>query len=284
MDEPVSRYYVSQGLKLHWSDWGNEGAPPLLLVHGGLDHGRSWDAIAKGLRNDYRVMALDLRGHGDSEWVRGSSYPLPDYVADIYEFLQQQKIEKVRIVSHSMGGGISLLLAGSFPELVERLFVIEGLRVMLPNTDPIQDRMTRWIGQIQDQSRRQPRGYASIEDALARMQAAHPRLTEQQARHLTTHGVRQRPDGTWFWKYDGGIRLRSPYRLSFEDVSQLWSRIACPTLLVRGAASGRPDPAEKGWMQYFQHGSIHDVDGAGHWVHHDNPDGILELARNFLRE
>ena len=283
MTFPVARYYVSQGLRLHWSDWGNEGAPPLLLVHGGLDHGRSWDVIAEGLRDDYRIMALDLRGHGDSEWAKASSYPLPDFVADVYEFLRQQQIERTRIIAHSMGGAVSLLLAGTFPAMVEKLVVIEGLRIAAPKVMPVHQLMSAWVEQIQEQIRRIPRGYASVDEALVRMRQAHPRLTEDMARHLTIHGVRKRPDGTWFWKYDGGIRLRSPYRLSFEQNAELWSRIECPTLLVRGTASGRPDPVANGWIKHFHHATIHDVEGAGHWVHHDEPDTILTISRAFLQ-
>ena len=74
--EPADRFYESQGLRLHYVDWGNEAAPPLILVHGGLDHCRNWDAIARELQPHFHVVAPDLRGHGDSEWARGSSYSL----------------------------------------------------------------------------------------------------------------------------------------------------------------------------------------------------------------
>ena len=69
--EPAARFYESQGLRLHYVDWGNEAAPPLILVHGGLDHCRNWDAIARELQPHFHVVAPDLRGHGDSEWAKG---------------------------------------------------------------------------------------------------------------------------------------------------------------------------------------------------------------------
>ena len=77
---PTSQVYFSQRLRLHYVDWGNPSAPPLLLIHGGRDHCRSWDWVAEVLRDQYHVIALDLRGHGDSGWATGSSYPLAEFV------------------------------------------------------------------------------------------------------------------------------------------------------------------------------------------------------------
>ena len=77
---PASSYYVSQRLRLHFVDWGNEDKPPLLLVHGGRDHARSWDWVARELRDDYHVIAPDLRGHGDSAWAIGGHYTVQEFV------------------------------------------------------------------------------------------------------------------------------------------------------------------------------------------------------------
>lgn len=283
MVEPVSRFFTSQGLRLNVWDWGNESAPPLLLVHGGLDHGRSWDYFAQRLRDDYHVMAFDLRGHGDSDWAHGSSYPLPDFVADVANFLFQEKIERTKIIAHSMGGAISLLLAGTFPQMVTRMVVIEGLRPAAMKISSPHEQMKLWIEKIRHNNMRAPRGYTTFEDALARMREAHPRLTDEQARHLTKHGVKQLVDGTWFWKSDINMMLRTPYRLSFEDHASIWKHIECPVMLVRGTASGRPDPAGNNWISHFRNAVIHDVEGADHWVQHDEPDALLATSREFLR-
>ncbi len=76
MAEPEDCFYDSHGLRLHYADWGNQAAPPLILIHGGLDHCRTWDAVARELQPHFHIMAPDLRGHGDSEWAKGSSYSL----------------------------------------------------------------------------------------------------------------------------------------------------------------------------------------------------------------
>ena len=123
-DAPEARTYVSQGLRLHYTDWGNESAPPLILVHGGLDQSRSWDAMARALRATFHIVAPDLRG---PDWATGSSYSLSDHVYDLTCLIKSAGLEQVAIVSHSMGGMVSLTYAGAFPEKVSRLAVLDGV-------------------------------------------------------------------------------------------------------------------------------------------------------------
>jgi len=131
MSGPTSQIYFSQRLRLHYVDWGNEGAPPLLLIHGGRDHCRNWDWVAQALRHDYHIIAPDLRGHGDSQWAVGGSYAIADFVYDIQHLLKQKNLTPVSVIAHSMGGAISLLYTGAFPETVKKLVVIEGI-IMSP--------------------------------------------------------------------------------------------------------------------------------------------------------
>lgn len=124
---PTSHYYYSQRLKLHYVDWGNITAPPLLLIHGGRDHARTWDWVAQALRDSYHIIAPDLRGHGDSEWARGSQYAMIDYVLDIAQLLEQLQWFPMTIIGHSLGGGVACQYTGVYPERVKRLVAIEGL-------------------------------------------------------------------------------------------------------------------------------------------------------------
>ena len=105
---PVSHTYISQRLKLHYVDWGNEGAPPVLLVHGGRDHARSWDWVAQGLRDDYRVIAVDLRGHGDSQWNTCGTYNTDDFVCDLDKLVDVADLAPVRIIAHSRIGRVEV--------------------------------------------------------------------------------------------------------------------------------------------------------------------------------
>ncbi len=284
---PTSHSYFSQRLKLHYVDWGNPEAPPLLLVHGGRDHCRNWDWIARELRKDYHVIAPDLRGHGDSEWIRGGTYNTMDYVYDIAQLIHQQKLAPLKIISHSMGGGVSLRYSGIFPENVEKLVAIEGVGPspkMIAERKPYEvDRAMRgWVKQLRKFSGHQMRRYPSVEEAAARMKEANPHLSLEQAHHLTVHGVNQNEDGTFCWKFDNYVRAYPSTGMNMEDSVALLSRIECPTLLVRGAESNAPDPKEDGRAEVFQNVRIETVEEAGHWVHHDQLDIFMDLLKDFL--
>ena len=282
---PTSRYFYSQRLKLHYADWGNEGAPLLLLVHGGRDHCRNWDWVAEALCGDYHVIAPDLRGHGDSQWAIGGGYAMVDYVLDVASLLDQLGEFPLTIIGHSLGGAISLQYTGVYPDRVRKVVAIEGLG---PPPRMIRDvaaneRMDRWVKEMQDLARRKPRPYDTLEEAVARMQDANPRLTPEQARHLTVHGSYRGEDGTYLWKFDNYVRASSPYLFNMRDARELWGRITCPVLLLRGTESWAEDPVEDGRAATFSDYEFHNVEGAGHWVHHDRLDEFLALTQAFLR-
>ncbi len=286
---PTSHSYFSQRLRLHYVDWGNAGAPPLLLVHGGRDHCRNWDWVAEALRRDYHVIAPDLRGHGDSQWMLGGSYSISEYVFDIAQLLHQTELTPLTIIGHSLGGAISLRYAGLYPDTVKKVVAIEGVG---PPPDrekedadlTAQGRVIRWVDQLRDLAGRVPRRYKTLEDAWARMQEANPHLTPEQARHLTIHGVNQNEDRTYSWKYDNYTRATPPFTMPSAATKELWGAIACPTLLIHGTDSWATDPRKDGRAAYFKNATVEEVSGAGHWVHHDQLAVFLKLVRDFLKD
>jgi pimeloyl-ACP methyl ester carboxylesterase len=285
---PASRIYFSQRLRLRYVDWGNPGAPPLLLVHGGRDHCRNWDWVAAALRHEWHILAPDLRGHGDSQWSRSGNYSMAAYLYDLAQLIHQQELAPVSILAHSLGGMIALRYAGIYPDNVRRLIAIEGLGAMpRPMVErarrPIAERMQRWIAEQRALSGRLPRRYPTLEDAFRRMQEANRHLSAEQALHLTQHGVNQNEDGTYSWKFDNYVRAEPPYGMTREDVEALWGQIACPTLLVYGKESWASNPEADGRIRHFKHARVVSFDNAGHWVHHDRLDAFLDLARDFLR-
>jgi pimeloyl-ACP methyl ester carboxylesterase len=301
---PTSRTYFSQRLRLHYVDWGNAERPPLILLHGGRDHCRSWDWAAQALRDEWHVIAPDLRGHGDSQWPSDGHYSIAGYVYDLAQLVHQQRLAPVSVVAHSLGGHVALRYAGVYPESVARLVAIEGLgprwvtadegpaaRPPMPEDDeefrrlrrPIHERMDQWIRDKRALAGRLPRRYASLEEAVHRMQEENPRLTAEQARHLTAHGVNQNEDGTYSWKFDNYVRVWPPYDMRGREIQRLWSRIACPTLILFGRESRFGDPARDGRAAAFGQARVVGFDGAGHWVHHDRLDEFLRVVRDFLR-
>jgi pimeloyl-ACP methyl ester carboxylesterase len=278
--EPKDCFYESQGLRLHYADWGNAEAPPLILLHGGRDHCRSWDIIARSLQPHFHVMAPDLRGHGDSEWAKGSSYSLSDHVYDLTHLVGADR--KTVVVGHSFGGMISLAFAGTYPDRVSRLAIFDGAFLPPEPSVSIDAQMAGWVAQLDKLSRSKARHYRTIEEAAERMSAHNRRLSAEQALHLATHAVKTNADGTYSWKYDPFQRARAPYRLTRSDYIALWSRIACPTLLLCGGESFIPDPAKSGILHHFQQAEQTIIAGAAHWIQHDKPDEVLAALRSFL--
>jgi len=286
---PASKFYVSQRLRLHFLDWGNEEAPPLLLIHGGRDHARSWDWVARALRRDFHVIAPDLRGHGDSAHAVGGHYSMPELVLDVAQLVDAIQVSPVAIVGHSLGGAVALQYAGIFSERVRKLVAIEGLgpapelrERMLAVSAP--ERLRSWIEQMRALADRVPRRYATIEDAAKRMREENGRLSTELALHLTRHGVARNEDGTYSWKFDNAIRAPSPMRPDFPGLEATWAAIRCPVLLARGTESWASDPEKDGRSRPFRHARLANVAGAGHWVHHDRPEEFLALVHAFLGE
>ena len=284
---PTSRIYFSQRLRLHYVDWGNPDAPPLLLVHGGRDHCRNWDWLAGALRDDWHILAPDLRGHGDSQWSPDGNYGMAGYVYDLAQLIHQQELAPVTIIAHSLGGMIALRYAGIYPGSVKKLVAIEGLgasprRLAEQSKRTIAERMRSWIDEQRGLAGRMPRRYASIEDAFKRMQEVNKHLAPEQARHLTQHGVNQNEDGTYSWKFDNYVRADAPYEMTVAEVEELWQQIACPTLLVYGGESRASNPSQDGRARHFRDAAVVGVENAGHWVHHDRLAAFLAIVRGFL--
>ncbi|MBU2531254.1 MAG: alpha/beta hydrolase, partial [Alphaproteobacteria bacterium] len=181
---PSSNFYRSQRLRLHYLDWGNHHLPPLILLHGGMDHGRSWDQVALRLRDKFRVIVPELRGHGDSEWTSDGDYTLAGYVYDLAQLIHQQGLAPVTIVAHSLGGNISIRYSALYPDNVRKLVAIEGLG---PSPERLAEQagksaaahMREWIERKRALSARQPKRYQTLEEAALRMREKNNHLSPE---------------------------------------------------------------------------------------------------------
>jgi len=284
---PNSQTFISQRLRLNYFDWGNHDAPPLLLVHGGRDHARSWDWVAEQLSPHWHVVAMDHRGHGDSDWVSDGNYSSNDMVYDLAQLVHQLGRGPVSIVSHSMGGNVALRYAGMFPDMVRQIVAIEGLGPSPEWKDkqrstPYPERMREWIEKKRKAAGRVPRRYESIEAAYARMIEENSYLTKEQARHLTIHGVNRNEDGTYSWKFDPHLNVWAIEDVADEFIEATWAAITCPTLLLYGTDSWASNPQKDGRIKHFNNARVIEFEKAGHWLHHDQFDRFMKVVGDFL--
>jgi pimeloyl-ACP methyl ester carboxylesterase len=301
MAEFSERFFRSGTLRIHVRDWGKPTAPPLVIVHGLRDHSHSFDDLARGLADRFHVLALDLRGHGDSETT--PYYSFGHFSLDLHNCIRAFRLEQPVLVGHSMGGEIVSTYAGSFPDVPDRIVVIEGLGP--PPIDPGRELQWTVAGYAAiDKAMAFQHGLADLEAAYRRLRERNPRLTETQARELALLGTRAREDGTLEWKFDpmlATLSVGSWFNLEFAMA--FWRRVTVPTLLIHGAESGefwRAGPGgtlprgAKGTAPYlepddlarrvacFRDVRVVDVAGAGHMVHFDRPAELLAEVRVFL--
>ncbi len=258
----------------------------MILVHGGLDHARSWDWTARALRDDFHVYALDLRGHGNSAWAPGALYSVAEHVLDLSALADIINAFPLYVVGHSLGGIISLLYAGIYPDRVKKVVAIEGLGPP-PNHrvhKPAVDRYREWIETVRKLEHRVPHSYPDLKTAVARMKEANPFLSDEQAEHLTLHGTNWNADGSIIWKFDNYARIFPPYGMNIDDMKQVLGNISAPALLFWGRQSWAQDPEVDGRASVIKNSRLVKVDRAGHWVHHDQFDLFLSETKKFLAE
>ncbi len=260
------------GLRFHYRDWEHEGAPPLVLLHGFTGHARSWDTFARAMRDRYRVLALDQRGHGETAWA--DDYAPERMVEDVEAFRRALGLERFALLGLSMGGRNAYTYTALYPDAVERLVIVDiGPEIVPSGSARIQQSV-----QAQDV-------FDDPEEAFRQARAANPRPPEAEQRHRVMNNLMQRPDGRWTFRYDA--KLRSPdYRRPRPNPEEGWAlmpKITCPTLLVRGAESDilSRETAER-MAREIPDCRLVEVPDSGHSVPLDNPQGFLAAVRGFL--
>jgi pimeloyl-ACP methyl ester carboxylesterase len=259
-------------------------------VHGGLDHARSWDWVAKTLREDFHVYAMDLRGHGNSAWAPGALYSVAEHVLDLSvlgEIINRSlgRQEPIPIVGHSLGAITTLLYAGVYPERVAKVVAIEGVGLPIEEARySAPERIRRWIEKVRAIENRTQHSYPSLAAAVARMQEANPFLSREVAEHLTLHGTNWNADGSILWKFDNYARVFPPYGANLDEAAEVLRQIACPTLLFWGRESFAKDPEHDPLAAEIANRRVVKVDRAGHWLHHDQLEIFLRETKKFLAE
>jgi esterase len=261
------------GLRFHYLERGDPAAQALVLLHGFTSHSRSWDTFATAMCERYRVLALDQRGHGESEWA--ADYAPERRVEDMEAFVAALGLDRFVLLGLSMGGRAAFMYAAKNPAKLERLVIVDIAPEIMPAG-----------GQRIQAGIRMNDLFDDPEEAVAAARAANPRPPEAELRHRVLNNLVQRPDSKWTFRYD--IALRSPDRplLSPADPTPIWESlrsITCPTLLVRGAESDllSRDLAAR-MVATIPNCRLVEVPDAGHSVPLDNPPGFLAAVRTFL--
>lgn len=230
------------------------------------------------------MIAPDLRGHGDSERVgAGGYYHFMDYVADLDDVIRQLARTRVILVGHSMGGSVSGYYAGTRPERLTALALLEGLGPPDMASSDGPTRTAQWIDAWRTaRTKQQP--MASLDDAIRRLRKHDDLLTEPLARDLAEHGTRP-VEGGLVWKHDPLHMTMGPYAYRLDTAIKYWSRITCPTLIVDGAQSklNLPDSERAARRAHFANHRHVVLDQCGHMIQRHQPakvaDLLLELAR-----
>ena len=276
---PEDRFVEANGMRFHCLDWGNAGAPGMLLLHGFAQTCHSWDFVALAFCDRYHVVALDQRGHGDSDWAEDGDYSPEAQQGDIAAVVSAIGLRDFVLMGLSMGGRNSFTYAATHPDDVRALVVVDaGPQNMRTGSQKIRN-----FVQQEDE-------LDSVEDFVQRVLAYNPLRDPVQVRGSIMHNLKQLPTGKWTWKYDR--RFRQPGGRRFQQdpemTQRLWrymESLTCPTLVVRGAQSDiiALDTAD-GMHKRIPDGRMATVEKAGHLVMGDNPSGFERAVTEFLSE
>jgi pimeloyl-ACP methyl ester carboxylesterase len=274
---PAEHDVVVDGLRLHYLDWGRRDRPPLLFLHGGCLTAHTWDLVCLALRVDFHCLALDQRGHGDSEWSPILDYGPDAHVRDIRGLIERLCLERPVLVGHSLGGLNAMIYATAAAEQLAGVVLVD----VGPDPQP------RAVKRIADFVMGDP-GDGSVEDFVERARAFNPRRDPRLLRYSLLHNLRRLPDGTWTWKYDRrGLTPEHVARVrrTLEGLRDGAEGITCPVLVIRGAESdAMSDEQAAAFAATLPDGRWAKVENAGHTVQGDNPRGLVEVLTHFLAD
>jgi pimeloyl-ACP methyl ester carboxylesterase len=287
MKPSESLFLQVRGLRYHVRRWGRAGAPKMVLLHGWMDVSASFQFLVDALRAEWDVIAPDWRGYGQTDWGRSDCYWFPDYLADLDFLLAAlSPDEAVNLVGHSLGGNVAALYAGIRPARIRRLVNLEGFG--LPQTRPEQapKRYAQWLDELHEKPGLKP--YRDFDELSRRLKTNNPRLTTERADFLARHWGRAAEDGSVLLRGDPAHKIVNPLLYRYEEVRACWEKVSAPVLWVDAAESDtlsrmRLKPEEQvERRRAFANLRYATVQGAGHMLHHDQPEEVARLIEEFL--
>lgn len=257
-------YLNESAPKLHYVDRGGGGAATLVLLHGLQDCAANWDGAAERLADRYRIVALDLRGHGESGPSPDGAYTLADYSDDVRRLLEGLDLKRVVLVGHSHGGLTATAYAASNPEAVTALIALDS--DIAGDTDGAPEHAAAAV-------------WGSLAEVAGYIGAMQPYATAAAIERQAVNLAVELPDGKWALRADPAVR-KTHVRV---DLRKEWSRLRCPVLVLRGRASTVLNhEAAVGLREALPGARIAELEGAGHWPHQEIPGAFDSTLRWFL--
>ncbi len=272
--QATSRYATINGLKMHYVEWGNAQATPMVCLHGLRAYGHWFDDFAAVVSDRYRVLALDQRGRGETDWAPDGDYTRAAYVSDVEAFIETLRLDKLILIGHSMGGLNAIHYTARHPERVLALSILD----IGPEVEPAgMQRMRTELGNT-------PAGFDSWQAAKAFLKMRHPKASEENRQTRLTWMLKEGSDGRIAWRIDQAIFDPNLKPDAPQQTWDLLSQIRCPTLILRGGESDVLSVATcQKMLTCIPASQWVDIPGAGHMVLEDNPEACNAALLDFFK-
>jgi pimeloyl-ACP methyl ester carboxylesterase len=272
---PSDKFVTANGLRLHYLDHGNEGAPWLVCIHGLTGNAHNFDALAPVLTPRYHVISIDVRGRGDSEWGPPTEYLHQNYASDLAAMLETLGVARTSLIGTSMGGIISMMYAGGWPNRVERLLLNDiGPEI----NEAGAARIGNYVGNA-------PERFKDLDEVVAHFKQNYPamaRLTNEVAREFVKWSVKPAPDSGLMWKMDPNVRRPVRGTRQRFDFWVPYARITCPILIVRGGESDILAPDTTARMCKVQNlATVVEIPGVAHAPMLTEPASLAAIKEFF---
>jgi pimeloyl-ACP methyl ester carboxylesterase len=286
LKQSESLFLDVRGLRYHVRRWPRDGAPKLFLLHGWMDVSASFQFLADALRGEWDLYAPDWRGYGLTQWEKSDCYWFADYIADLEVLLDQLEASPVNLVGHSLGGNVASMYAGIRPQRVAKLVNLEGFGLSPTRPEQAPKRYARWLDELREPPRL--RAYRDFGELAARMRNNNPRLSAERADFLARHWGREAGNEGVLLRGDPRHKIVNPVLYRYEEVRACWQQVSAPVLWVDAAES---DTLKRLGLNEAQHAERRSafrnlkhvtVKGAGHMLHHDQPEAVAHLIEEFL--
>jgi pimeloyl-ACP methyl ester carboxylesterase len=259
-------------VRLRYLEWGDPARASLLLLHGIGQTAHTWAYFATAMQHHYRVIAVDQRGHGESGWASDADYSPAAHARDLDAFIEKLKLESFTLIGFSMGGRNAMGLTDRHPMKVRRLVIVDAG----PERPSLGGSEAR-------QFMSGPDVLGSVEEFVERAIWFNPRRSRDALRQSLLHNLRQLPDGRWTWKYDPVLRGPNRRTYPWGDLWRVLAKIACPTLIVRGAESPvLPQEQAARMLEMIPNARMVTISASGHTVMGDNPLEFEAKVKPFL--